>query len=134
MERLVKKKNGVYHLGNVFGCSDYEIMQSALELLYEYEELGLSPAEIAELQRELEITRKELDGVIVRSSGIKVEEIKGRRLTGRDKMKGTAYFKKCFEGPCRGFGCTTNNCELSEQVCEKLCEFEDREEKLWQGK
>ena len=42
---------------------------------------------------------------------------------------GNAYFLKCFEEPCCGMGkCIDNNCNLVNEVCKKLAEYETLEE------
>ena len=42
---------------------------------------------------------------------------------------GNAYFPKCFEKPCCGMGkCIDNNCNLVNEVCKKLAEYEQLEE------
>lgn len=42
---------------------------------------------------------------------------------------GNAYFPKCFEEPCCGGGkCIDNNCNLVNEVCKKLAEYEQLEE------
>lgn len=42
---------------------------------------------------------------------------------------GNAYFPKCFEKPCYGMGkCIDNNCNLVNEVCKKLAEYETLEE------
>ena len=42
---------------------------------------------------------------------------------------GNAYFPKCFEEPCCGMGkCIDNNCNLVNEVCKKLAEYETLEE------
>lgn len=51
-----------------------------------------------------------------------------RRLTARNR-KGYAYFPQCFEEPCCGFGCQIEPCEFISQVCEKLAQYEDTEER-----
>lgn len=46
------------------------------------------------------------------------------RLTGRNQYGG-AYFKQCFEGPCNGCGCESEDCMREARVCEKLAAYED---------
>ena len=42
---------------------------------------------------------------------------------------GNASFPKCFEEPCCGMGkCIDNNCNLVNEVCKKLAEYEQLEE------
>lgn len=42
---------------------------------------------------------------------------------------GNAYFPKCFEEPCCGMGkCIDNNCNLVNDACKKLAEYEQLEE------
>lgn len=42
---------------------------------------------------------------------------------------GNAYFPKCFEEPCCGMGkYIDNNCNLVNEVCKKLAEYEQLEE------
>lgn len=151
MDRIVLKKNGRYMLKHKSGESEYEVMQRALELLYEYEETLCMPADVLQLQSEVEkdqrIIRqlaegklnsmKALQEEIRRCTGITDEETpveavaKPRRLTARNERSGRAYYIKCFEEPCKGYGCKISNCPLTEQVCERLCELE---EDLWQEK
>lgn len=151
MDRIVVKKNGRFMLKHKSGESEYEVMQRALELLYDYEDTLATPMEVCQLQceheRDQKIIRqlaegklnsmKMLQDEIRRSSGIDKESPasgstpKPRRLTARDKHSGRAYYLKCFEEPCRGYGCQISNCPLTEQACERLCELE---EELWQEK
>ena len=50
------------------------------------------------------------------------------RLTKATEI-GNAYFPKCFEEPCCGMGkCIDNNCNLVNEVCKKLAEYETLEE------
>ena len=50
------------------------------------------------------------------------------RLTKTNET-GNAYFPKCFEEPCCGMGkCIDNNCNLVNEVCKKLAEYETLEE------
>jgi hypothetical protein len=49
------------------------------------------------------------------------------RLTARGE-NGFAYFPRCFDTPCCGFGCAMEECEFLEMVCEKLAKFEDKED------
>lgn len=50
------------------------------------------------------------------------------RLTKTTEI-GNAYFPKCFEEPCCGMGkCIDNNCNLVNEVCKKLAEYETLEE------
>lgn len=50
-----------------------------------------------------------------------------RRLTARTES-GRAYYKECFEEPCFGNGCITDDCEEMQKQCEKLAQYEDLEE------
>lgn len=51
-----------------------------------------------------------------------------KRLTKITEI-GNAYFPKCFEEPCCGMGkCIDNNCNLVNEVCKKLAEYEQLEE------
>ena len=44
---------------------------------------------------------------------------------------GNVYFPKCFEEPCCGMGKRIdNNCNLVNEVCNKLAEYEELEERL----
>lgn len=151
MDRIVVKKNGRYMLRQKVGDSEYEVMQRALELLYDYEGTLTTPMEVLQLQSEHERDQKVirqlaegklncmkmLQDEIRRSSGLGEEQEqadcvpKPRRLTARDERSGRAYFLKCFEEPCKGYGCQISNCPLTEQACERLCELE---EELWQEK
>ena len=45
------------------------------------------------------------------------------RLTAIEK--GYAYYPKCFEEPCNGNGCTNDECEMHQNICEKLAKYED---------
>lgn len=50
------------------------------------------------------------------------------RLTKTTEI-GNAYFPKCSEEPCCGMGkCIDNNCNLVNEVCKKLAEYETLEE------
>lgn len=49
------------------------------------------------------------------------------RLTARSE-EGYAYFPQCFEEPCLGCGCEKENCEFINQVCERLAEYEEKEQ------
>lgn len=50
------------------------------------------------------------------------------RLTKISEI-GNAYYPKCFEKPCCGMGkCIDNNCNLVNEVCKKLAEYETLEE------
>ena len=52
------------------------------------------------------------------------------RLTKISEI-GNAYYPKCFEEPCCGMGkCIDNNCNLVNEVCNKLAEYEELEERL----
>lgn len=46
------------------------------------------------------------------------------RLTARNEQ-GYAYFPKCFEDPCNGFGCQKEQCEYLNGAREKLAGYED---------
>ena len=52
------------------------------------------------------------------------------RLTARDEY-GSAYYPHCFREPCNGTAepddCAT--CDFNYQVCDRLAELEDREER-----
>ncbi len=48
------------------------------------------------------------------------------RLTARNE-RGRAYFPPCFEESCLGMGCA-KECDLMDRVCEKLAQYEEREE------
>lgn len=49
------------------------------------------------------------------------------RLTARDN-EGHAYFPQCFEEPCLGSGCEREQCDFLTQVCERLAQYEEKEE------
>ena len=50
------------------------------------------------------------------------------RLT-RIAETGDAYYPKCFEKPCCGWGgCLDSECELLSEACKKLAEYEQLEE------
>lgn len=51
------------------------------------------------------------------------------RLTAWDGIGNTPYFPKCFDEPCLGNGCTMDDCPFMEEVCRKLAEYEDLEER-----
>lgn len=105
--------------------SEHTAIQRALERLFAYEELGLTPGEIAEKLRELKAIEKTLSSILEEKTCAKPSIVKTRRLTGRDLRSGRAYYLKCFEEPCGGYGCKISNCPLTEQVCERLCELEE---------
>lgn len=45
------------------------------------------------------------------------------RLTYREN--GHAHYPKCFEEPCGGMGCRTEDCEFKVEICERLAAYED---------
>lgn len=45
------------------------------------------------------------------------------RLTGWNE--GYAYYLKCFEKPCEGFGCEDEYCDFKIDACRKLAKYED---------
>ena len=45
------------------------------------------------------------------------------RLTKREN--GHAHYPKCFEEPCGGMGCRTEDCEFKVEICERLAAYED---------
>lgn len=53
------------------------------------------------------------------------------RLTARNEQ-GRAYFPPCFEAPCFGMGCA-KECDLMDRVCEKLAQYEERDNELDTG-
>lgn len=40
------------------------------------------------------------------------------RLTKREN--GHAHYPRCFEEPCGGMGCRTEDCEFKVEICERL--------------
>lgn len=48
------------------------------------------------------------------------------RLTARTES-GYAYFPQCYDEPCLGIGCADPDCEFLDLVCEKLAQYEERE-------
>ncbi len=40
------------------------------------------------------------------------------RLTKREN--GHAHYPRCFEEPCGGMGCRTEDCEFKDEICERL--------------
>lgn len=53
------------------------------------------------------------------------------RLTARSEECEFAYFPHCFEEPCLGNGCgeRREECRFLDDVCERLCELEDKLER-----
>ena len=47
------------------------------------------------------------------------------RLTKREN--GHAHYPRCFEEPCGGMGCRTEDCEFKVEICERLADYEDTE-------
>lgn len=47
------------------------------------------------------------------------------RLTKREN--GHAHYPRCFEEPCGGMGCCTEDCEFKDEICERLAAYEDTE-------
>lgn len=45
------------------------------------------------------------------------------RLTKREN--GHAHYPRCFEEPCGGMGCRTEDCEFKDEICERLAADED---------
>lgn len=45
------------------------------------------------------------------------------RLTKREN--GHAHYQRCFEEPCGGMGCRTEDCEFNVEICERLAAYED---------
>lgn len=45
------------------------------------------------------------------------------RLTKREN--GHAHYPRCFEEPCGGIGCRTEDCEFKVEICERLAAYED---------
>ena len=45
------------------------------------------------------------------------------RLTKREN--GHAHYPRCFEKPCGGMGCRTEDCEFEVEICERLAAYED---------
>nr|UWG14334.1 MAG: hypothetical protein [Bacteriophage sp.] len=45
------------------------------------------------------------------------------RLTKREN--GHAHYPRCFEEPCGGMGCRTEDCEFKVEICERLAAYED---------
>lgn len=45
------------------------------------------------------------------------------RLTKREN--GHAHYPRCFEKPCGGMGCRTEDCEFEFEICERLADYED---------
>lgn len=45
------------------------------------------------------------------------------RLTKREN--GHAHSPRCFEEPCGGMGCRTEDCEFNVEICERLAAYED---------
>jgi hypothetical protein len=45
------------------------------------------------------------------------------RLTKREN--GHAHYPRCFEEPCGGMGCCTEDCEFKDEICERLAAYED---------
>ena len=47
------------------------------------------------------------------------------RLTKREN--GHAHYPRCFEEPCGGMGCRTEDCEFKVEICERLAAYEETE-------
>lgn len=47
------------------------------------------------------------------------------RLTKREN--GHVYYPRCFEEPCGGMGCRTEDCEVKVEIRERLAAYEDSE-------
>ena len=45
------------------------------------------------------------------------------RLTKREN--GHTHYPRCFEEPCGGIGCRTEDCEFKVEICERLAAYED---------
>ena len=45
------------------------------------------------------------------------------RLTKREN--GHAHYSRCFEEPCGGMGCRTEDCEFRVEICNRLAAYED---------
>lgn len=45
------------------------------------------------------------------------------RLTKREN--GHAHYPRCFEEPCGGMGCRTDDCEFKDEICDRLAAYED---------
>ena len=45
------------------------------------------------------------------------------RLTKREN--GHTHYPRCFEEPCGGMGCRTEDCEFKVEICERLAAYED---------
>lgn len=45
------------------------------------------------------------------------------RLTKREN--GHVHYPRCFEEPCGGMGCRTEDCEVKVEICERLAAYED---------
>lgn len=45
------------------------------------------------------------------------------RLAKREN--GHAHYQRCFEEPCGGMGCRTEDCEFNVEICERLAAYED---------
>ena len=45
------------------------------------------------------------------------------RLTKRENRH--AHYPRCFEEPCGGMGCRTEDCEFKVEICERLAAYED---------
>lgn len=45
------------------------------------------------------------------------------RMTKREN--GHAHYPRCFEEPCGGMGCRTDDCEFKDEICDRLAAYED---------
>ena len=45
------------------------------------------------------------------------------RMTKREN--GHVYYPRCFEEPCGGMGCRTEDCGFKVEICERLAAYED---------
>jgi hypothetical protein len=46
-----------------------------------------------------------------------------KRLTKREN--GHTHYQRCFEEPCGGMGCRTEDCGFKVEICERLAAYED---------
>ena len=47
-----------------------------------------------------------------------------QRVTARND-RGKAYYPKCFQKPCYGWGCRDKSCCFLDEACERLAAYED---------
>lgn len=78
--------------------------------------------------KEIAIAWKEIRNCL---ASLKDKSASGR-FTKRNE-RGLAYFPRCFEEPCGGTGCAIEDCGFLTEVCLRLAELEDEEDRREKG-